>query len=323
MSRRAPLLLAILVAGCASEPVPEPAPTATQEQKPAPAPTPTPPPAAPAPTPAPEAPPPSADELARDFAKIEAISDDLSARPPAEERDRLLVDLRLACAAFLDAHLAEATGSQLVTASRLWLGLALREPDLAPVRARLAQLRALEDPPAKLLDLLERADEQLRTQAAQATIGRGSKAPAWTARDLKTGAEVTLESQRGKVVLLDFWATWCAPCLRLSAKELAPLHARYGARADFALIGFGAAWNDSAERQLAVAEKNELHWQKVFDAGGTLERYGIGELPYLVLIDGEGTIVVAGVGAEVIGQIKEELARRLPDADAQAAPTPR
>ncbi len=77
--------------------------------------------------------------------------------------------------------------------------------------------------------------------AAQAQMGApppplppGTKAPAFTTQTI-TGKSLTLKSLRGKVVLLDYWATWCGPC-RMATPTLEALYKKYG-RKGFVVVG--------------------------------------------------------------------------------------
>lgn len=276
-----------------------------------------------APTPPPAPPAAEGDALAADFGKLTAIADKLNARPAEDVRKALLEDLRAAAGEFLDKHAAKASKEQLLAACGMWFDLSLRRTDAVDaIKARQASLRAtLKDMPAELTDMLGKVDGAVRAVEARANIAPGKKAPNWTAQDLHSGAQVTLESLKGKVVLMDFWATWCPPCKQLMAQELGPLHTRYKDTAGFQLVGIGLPWRgDSPAKEKEFAEKNGYHWTKVFDpTAAAAEMYGVNGIPFLCLVDAEGTILIAGSGFEVIGQIKEELAKRF-GADAAAAP---
>src|SRR5205085_5354501 len=60
-------------------------------------------------------------------------------------------------------------------------------------------------------------------------IGVGSTAPAFSAKDVHSGAMRTLSDYRGQVVLLNVWATWCEPC-KIEMPSMEELHKAYGSR---------------------------------------------------------------------------------------------
>jgi thiol-disulfide isomerase/thioredoxin len=78
----------------------------------------------------------------------------------------------------------------------------------------------------------------------------GTVAPGFKARDLVTGEDVSLSSQRGKVSILTFWASWCGPCKR----ELPILENAQRAVGKDKLIVFAVSHNDRPEALAAIKE---------------------------------------------------------------------
>jgi len=146
---------------------------------------------------------------------------------------------------------------------------------------------------------------------------------AFTAVD---GRGVDLAALRGKVVLLDFWATWCGPCLR-ELPKLRELHARHQPQG-FEIVGIalenaGLRPTDTPERQaakLAAAKqalveftaREQLPWPQYFDGRhGRTEpaiRFAVSSLPTLILLDRAGRIVATGLRGE---QLEAEILRQL------------
>ncbi len=120
------------------------------------------------------------------------------------------------------------------------------------------------------------------------------------------GAErVSLQRLRGRVVLLDFWATWCAPC-RAEIPILQRLHAQYGARG-FTVVGINV---DEGGPGLVprFRQRFGITYPIAYDLGNAASgRYQVQGLPTLVLIDRGGSVRLrhAGMASE------EQLARAI------------
>jgi thiol-disulfide isomerase/thioredoxin len=109
----------------------------------------------------------------------------------------------------------------------------------------------------------------------------------------RAAAPVALDSLRAKVVLVDFWASWCVPC-RKSFPWMASLHDRYGAKGlSIVAINLDKERPD-AESFLA---KYPAPFTVAFDpAGKTAEAYGVRGMPTTVLVGPDGTILARHLG---------------------------
>jgi len=108
------------------------------------------------------------------------------------------------------------------------------------------------------------------------------------------GEHITLDDLLGKVVLLDFWGTWCPPCVE-SVPELRDLHKRYSKDGTFMLIGISSD-SDEAEWK-EFTEKNKMIWPQYRDKDRRIQRaFGIRAFPTYVLIDHEGVVRFTSVG---------------------------
>lgn len=129
------------------------------------------------------------------------------------------------------------------------------------------------------VEFLENPDEFLVTD-------EGKPAPAFT---LKTfdGRPVSLADFKGKVVLLDFWGTFCMPCVN-ALPELQALHAKYGDRG-FAVVGVTV---DDRVKLVDKATKNaKVTYPIVQSTPAVWSAYKVNALPSLVLVGRDGRIV--------------------------------
>jgi len=118
-------------------------------------------------------------------------------------------------------------------------------------------------------------------------VAVGQPAPALAGPTL-AGPRLRLADRRGQVVLLDFWATWCAPCVA-ELPSLARLAASRGPRG-LAVVGVNIE-GEAARRAVAdTVREAGVRYPTVLDDGEARERYGVTALPYLVLIDRAGIV---------------------------------
>lgn len=130
------------------------------------------------------------------------------------------------------------------------------------------------------------------TVIAVATIGKagpprpGDPAPDFTAPLLEGDGELSLETLKGKPIVLNFWASWCEPC-RDEAPMLKEAHERYGERVEFV----GVNIKDARTEALAFDEEFGLGYPDVRDEGGRIySAYGLTGQPETFFIDAEGNI---------------------------------
>jgi peroxiredoxin len=142
-------------------------------------------------------------------------------------------------------------------------------------------------------------------------LDAGAKMPEIGLTDL-AGKPVNLAALAGKVVLVDFWATWCAPC-REELPLLEKLHAKYAAKG-LAIVGVSV--DKEPDGIKGFLEKLKITFPIVHDAGHQVSgKYSPPKMPSSYIIDRKGTVRFvhggfrAGDAAEFEKQIQELLAK--------------
>ena len=144
----------------------------------------------------------------------------------------------------------------------------------------------------------------------------GAQAPAWAGIEPLIGAPASLASLRGRVVLLDFWASWCGPCRDL-VPALSAMQARYGAQG-LSVVGITT---DTADVATAFKERAAMRYAVEVDAHGeTSVAYGVSALPTVYVLDKRGVVRDVSVGfdpshaAQLEALVKTLLAEPAPSA---------
>lgn len=112
------------------------------------------------------------------------------------------------------------------------------------------------------------------------------------------GKEIKLSDLRGKMVLIDFWASWCRPC-RMENPNVVEAYEKYN-KSKFkngkGFEVFSVSLDKNEDAWKAAIAKDNLHWSShVWDVNGSASReYNVQFIPTAFLIDGEGNIVAQG-----------------------------
>jgi thiol-disulfide isomerase/thioredoxin len=95
---------------------------------------------------------------------------------------------------------------------------------------------------------------------------------------------------RGKVVLLDFWGTWCAPC-RAATPDLVQIHRRYASRDPFEIVGISSDPRADEGKWRAYIDEHEMGWPNYLDLDRKLHRlFEVGPIPTYIVVDAEGVM---------------------------------
>ena len=121
------------------------------------------------------------------------------------------------------------------------------------------------------------------------------------------GRGVDLKGMRGKVVLIDCWATWCAPCLR-EMPHVKAAYDRYHARG-FEVVGISS--DDDREALEKFVKVNRIPWAQYFDGKGELNRFAsefnVGGIPTMWLVDRKGVLRDLNAVNNLTGKIEKML----------------
>lgn len=147
--------------------------------------------------------------------------------------------------------------------------------------------------------MLDSIQKQEAVKKIQRGLTAGSKFPDFDEKDL-AGKPLSVANYKGKVVLIDFWATWCGPCVAEFPNVL-KTYEKYHPKG-FEMIGISL---DQDEKALKTFIKERgVTWQQFFDGKGwgnkLAGKYGVNSIPATYLLDGEGKILAKNLRGEAL-----------------------
>lgn len=137
----------------------------------------------------------------------------------------------------------------------------------------------------------------------------GSEAPPIALQSID-GKKIALADYRGKIVLVDFWASWCQPCRRANP-DLVRLYSKYKSdRVEFV----GVSLDDNMEAWKRAVKNDGLTWPQVSELkkwdSRCVDDYKISSIPYSILLDETGKIVAKGLTPEDLELKIQEMLRK-------------
>lgn len=135
----------------------------------------------------------------------------------------------------------------------------------------------------------------------------GELAPDFTAQTPE-GKDMSLKDLRGKVVLVDFWASWCGPCRRENPNVVRV----YNQYKDKGFDILGVSLDTKKDRWLGAIAKDGLTWNHVSDLKGwssaPAKMYGVRGIPFTILLDKDGKVIAKNLrGPALEAKLKEVL----------------
>jgi peroxiredoxin len=142
---------------------------------------------------------------------------------------------------------------------------------------------------------------QAEAKKIQRSLAVGAPFPDFEEKDLE-GNPLSIGKFKGKVVLVDFWATWCGPCVA----ELPNVLKAYEKHHDKGFEIVGISLDSEKEKLTAFIKKNKMTWPQYFDGKGWQsklgEKYGIQSIPATYLLDKEGKILAKDLRGEALDE---------------------
>ena len=162
----------------------------------------------------------------------------------------------------------------------------------------------------------------LATPSAQAGKYVGKAFPNFTATDPVTGEKFALTDLRGKVVLVDFWATWCGPCVR----ELPNVKRAYKKYKDQGFEIVSISLDTDRRKFKSFVSRQRMDWYHVMDGGGWSTRlskkYNIRSIPAMFLLDANGVCVSDSARGSRLAPAIEKALRTSSIVEKSSTPSP-
>ncbi|HKI69588.1 MAG TPA: TlpA disulfide reductase family protein [Verrucomicrobiae bacterium] len=142
-------------------------------------------------------------------------------------------------------------------------------------------------------------DKQSAAMKIQNSLAVGTKFPDFSEKDVN-GKPLSITNYKGKVVLLDFWATWCGPCVAELPNVIKTYKKHHGD--GFEIIGISL--DDDQQKLETFTKQKNMTWQQYFDGKGwgnkLAVKYGVQAIPATFLLDGNGKIIGKNLRGEAL-----------------------
>ena len=157
----------------------------------------------------------------------------------------------------------------------------------------------------KILASIDKRAEMAKAQAEakkkqDEMLGAGKPFPDFSEKDL-AGSPISVGALKGKVVMIDFWATWCGPC-RGELPNVIATYKKYHAQG-FDIIGVSLD-SDRDKLDAFLKQQDGMTWPQFFDGLGWQNmlagKYGVQSIPFTILVGMDGKIIGTDLRGEAL-----------------------
>jgi peroxiredoxin len=158
--------------------------------------------------------------------------------------------------------------------------------------------------------ILASIQKQAEAKKVQDSLSKGNPFPDFEVTDT-AGKPLSIAKHKGKVVLLDFWATWCGPCVH-ELPNVIKTYDTYHAKG-FDVIGISL--DKDREKLATFTKEKKMPWPQYFDGlvweNKLAVKYGVNSIPATYLLDGKGVIIAKDLrGAALEQAVAKALAKK-------------
>jgi len=143
------------------------------------------------------------------------------------------------------------------------------------------------------------AGKKAAAKILAANLGAGSDPVPFSAKDMD-GKDVSPADYKGKVLLIDFWATWCVPCMQELPYVLAAYEKHHAA--GFEILGISLDRERNKDKLVQTIKDKGMSWRHVFDGkhwqAEIAQLHDVNSIPFTILIGRDGKVIATNVGGE-------------------------